>query len=79
MELSDRLYSTESDLRNFLASSVWRDMANEMNLWLSDIREQLETTAELEILRRLQGNAEAVRRFLDLPQTLLDNLDLDRR
>jgi hypothetical protein len=72
MEQRDRLYSTETDLRNFLSSNIWRDLSNEMDAWMQDIRAQLEVTQEIDILRRLQGNVEAVHRFLDLPQTLLD-------
>lgn len=78
MEQRDRIYSSETDFRNFLSSNLWRDLSNEMNAWLNDIREQLEITAEVDTIRRLQGNVEAVRRFLDLPQTLLDILEVDR-
>jgi len=46
-----------------------------MNAWLTDIREQLEVTQELDTLRRLQGNAEAVRRFLELPNQLKETIE----
>jgi len=78
VEQRDRIYSSESDFRNFLASNIWRDLSNEMTAWMSDIREQLEITAEIDTIRRLQGNVEAVHRFLDLPQTLLDILEASR-
>jgi hypothetical protein len=63
---------TEYELQNFISSQIWNTMCREMQIWLIDIHEQLEVTTETDILRKLQGNAEAVRRFLELPERLLE-------
>jgi hypothetical protein len=63
---------TEYELQNFISSQIWNTMCREMQIWLIDIHEQLEVTTETDILRKLQGNAEAVRRFLELPEQLLE-------
>jgi hypothetical protein len=73
MDLKDYpITLTEHELQNFISSNIWTTMCREMQTWLIDIHEQLEVTTEADILRKLQGNAEAVRRFLELPRQLLD-------
>lgn len=66
------VHITEHELQNFIQSNVWRVLSNELQVWLNDIRAQLEVTEQIDVLRKLQGNAEAVRRALELPQHLLD-------
>jgi len=76
MSENHSIFSSESELRNFIASSVWNDMRTDMLLWLEDVREQLETQPKKSILNKLQGNAEAIHRFLDLPAVLLEILEV---
>lgn len=71
------LRSNITEVRQFMHSNVWRDMHSEMEAWLNDIRDQLEQAQELDILRRLQGNAEAVNRFLQLPESLIEIFEID--
>jgi len=66
------LRSNITEMRQFMYSNVWRDITNEMQAWLEDIRTQLEQAQDLDVLRRLQGNAEAVNRFLELPNSLIE-------
>ena len=69
------IHLSEHEIQNFVQSNMWNVMCFEMNAWLTDIREQLEVTQELDTLRRLQGNAEAVRRFLELPNQLKETIE----
>jgi hypothetical protein len=71
------LRSTIEDLRRFTFSNIWRDLSSEMTAWKEDIRDQLEICTEPQTLSRLQGNAEAVNRFLELPTSLIEILEVD--
>lgn len=73
MDLRDQpITLTQHELQQFISSNMWNTMCREMQVWLIDIQEQLEVTTEVDILRKLQGNAEAVRRFLELPEQLIE-------
>jgi hypothetical protein len=76
-QFQDNLDSSARELRDFLISSVWRDMRGEMLLWLDDIRSQLEVESNLDVIRKLQGNAEAVNKFLRLPEVLAEALEIE--
>lgn len=75
--LDSNLISSSRELRDFILSSVWRDIRSELLLWLDDIRSQLEVANEVEVLRKLQGNAEAVNRMLRLPEILAEAAEID--
>ena len=70
-------FSTARELRDFIISSVWRDLRNEVTQWLDDIRTQLEVESNVDIIRRLQGNAEAINKFLRLPEVLAESMELE--
>ena len=70
-------FSTARELRDFIISSVWRDLRNEITQWLDDIRTQLEVESNVDIIRRLQGNAEAINKFLRLPEVLAESMELE--
>ena len=61
------------ELRNSL---VWLDITTEVNAWLEDIRNQLESVSNIEELRRFQGIAEACRHFLQLPEQIINSLEV---
>lgn len=69
------LLSTAVQLKDFINSSIWADMKREVQVWLDDVRNQLEQETNIEIYRRLQGNAEACRYFLGLPEVLVAALE----
>ena len=52
----------------FVESVIWKDFQSNFEAWLSDIRDALEST---ENVQKLQGNAEAVRRVMNLPYAIL--------
>lgn len=68
------LRSTKVELESFLASSVWHDLYNEFSIWIEDIQTQLEIETDKNVLRKLQGNIEAVRRAQELPNRLIFSL-----
>ena len=75
--------TNRADLREFIRNSiVWADIKQELEIWLEDIRDQLENTngsLSVRILDRLGGNAESVRNLLALPDVMLETLELDEK
>jgi hypothetical protein len=69
------LQSSIAQFKSFIDSPIWADMKREVQTWLDDVRNQLEQETTLEIYRRLQGNAEACRYFLGLPEVLIAALE----
>lgn len=67
--------STTRQWEEFVKSSVWADFQSNLAAWISDIRDQLEATQEHNVLLRLQGNAEALRRVLVLPESMIFELE----
>jgi hypothetical protein len=77
--------SSPEIFKSGMESSFWRDIDKEMDRWLDDIHEALElgvyiddSGKSVEISERrlfqLQGSAEAVRKFKQLPHVILDNI-----
>lgn len=75
--MNSELNSSARELRDFILSAVWRDLRSEMFQWLDDIRTQLEVEDQLDIIRKLQGNAEAVNKFLRLPEILAESMEIE--
>lgn len=72
--------STLEQLRDFFEGLVWRDIEDELRLWLDDIRNLLESpdgTPFIDDVRRLQGSAEAIRNVLKLPENLIHNKEIE--
>jgi len=69
--------STAREMRDFINSNIWKDLSYEVSRWLDDIRNQLEVENNSDIIRKLQGNAEAVNRFLRLPEVLVEAMEID--
>ena len=67
--------------KDFLETTIWRDISSELKTWLEDIRDQLESleTDDSKKFYRLQGNSEAVRNMLRLPEQVLNNILDDAR
>ncbi len=75
-------HSTRGQLDEFFKSSViWKDIKEELEVWLSEVHMQLENNDgefSSRILDRLGGNAEAVRNFMDFRKVMLTNYDIDQ-
>ena len=68
--------SSLGQLKDFFSGVIWQDIKDELNTWLEDIRNALEDpgkTLFMEDIKRLQGNAEAIRNVLTLENSLILN------
>ena len=73
--------SNEGAFRNFVESSVWKDMSYEINTRLEQIRDALESSGgdeTLESTERLRGAAKAFRQVLAMPEDIMQNVIADR-
>lgn len=74
--------SNEATMREFEKSFIWHDMQEELNVWLTEIRDLLEDD-DLAMPERetagLRGAAKAIRNMLVLPETLADNMKADAK
>lgn len=77
-EINQQLNASLAQYNEFLHSFVWLDIASEVNIWLEDVRNQLENVADVEELRRYQGIAEACRYFLALPEEIINTIESRR-
>lgn len=75
-EIRQALYASLSQYAEFRDSVVWLDITNEVSAWLEDVRNQLENVSDVEELRRFQGIAEACRYFLQLPEQIINSLEV---
>ena len=75
-EIHQALYASLSQYHEFRDSVVWLDITNEVTAWLEDVRNQLENVEDTEDLRRFQGIAEACRYFLQLPEQIINSLEV---
>jgi hypothetical protein len=70
--------STIGQLRDFKESNIWKDMRDELGVWLNEIHGQLENAGvmlEHRSLDRLGGNAETVRNVMDILDVLIGLVD----
>ena len=69
--------SSVQDFEDFVKSSVWADIVEELNLWLGDIHVSLEDpngNMRDKLLHRLGGNAETIRKVHLMPEIIRDNI-----
>ena len=66
--------SSAGSLKDFKDSAIWQDICEEVDVWLDEIRNQLENP-DLDMSHRtldqLGGNAKALRRVKDIPDVLI--------
>jgi len=63
----------------FKGSNIWKQMQEEFGVWLDDIHKQLENPeCEEKVLRRLGGNAEAVRNVINFVDDLIEECESER-
>ena len=75
--MEQNIISSPEELRRFITSTIWNDLCSDLQIWISDIQEQLEIEPDHLMVRKLQGNLEACRRFLDLPRVLLEHAEVE--
>jgi hypothetical protein len=78
--MSNEYNSTIGAFEDFLQSSIWRDMKYELECWVKDIQKELEAperTPDIYLVRQLQGNLETVRKVLQMPLEIIENIKED--
>lgn len=74
--------STALAFQDFLTSTVWIDIVYELTRWIEDLRRELESpdrTDDIGLVRQLQGNIEAVRKVLQMPLEIAENIIIDNK
>lgn len=61
-----------SEWRAFKESSIWDDICQELDIWIEEIRNQLESEEiDLGVVKALRGSAKALRHVKELPDNLI--------
>lgn len=66
------------EYQSFIRSNVWYDIRNEVQKWLSEIRDKLESEDEAIEIHRLQGAAVACRNFLSHPDIVISAFNAEK-
>lgn len=69
-----RITSNVTNFEDFLESSIWKDLRNEFESMLDNVRDNLEIEKDSEEIRRFQGRAQALRYAIALPKIVLEEL-----
>lgn len=68
--------STPNELRQHEHSAIWQDVAEEINIWIEEIRNNLESTElPIENVPELRGSAKALRNVIGMLPIMADNLE----
>jgi len=60
-----------SEWKSFQESTIWKDICEEFDIWLEEIRDQLESDGvDLGLVKSLRGSALAIRNAKRLPENL---------
>lgn len=73
--------SSAEAFKEFGEGNIWQDILNDLDVWLRGVHEAMEDPEERLTDReqaRLRGNAEAIRKFVLLPEVLHDNILADK-
>lgn len=61
--------------KQFATSPIWRDLTAEVRGWMQAIQNGLESADSFDDVRLFQGSLRACRRFLTLPEEILEKYD----
>lgn len=68
--------STPEGIRGFLEGPVWHDISVTLEQALEMTRDGLEVAATWEKATRLQQDADCLKRFLEMPKVILDDMEI---
>ena len=68
--------STPEMIRNFLEGAIWHDIETTLEQALEMTRDGLEVAASWEKTMRLQQDADCLKRFIEMPRVILDDLEI---
>ena len=64
--------TTDRELNDFLQSNVWKDFSAIMEMRIQAIQDELSHAADMEQVRRLQGELQGVRFWESFPKELAE-------
>ena len=68
--------SSKEEWNHFKNGALWKDIQNEIYVWLTDIMVQFTDKAnEMKEFRILQGNVESLNRVLQIPEMMIGRLE----
>lgn len=70
--------STPGAFRDFLKGTIWQDIKATIEEALEMTRDGLEMAADWESTMRLQQDADCLKRFLEMPQVILEDLEVSK-
>jgi len=71
--------STIKELKSFEKSVIWADITGELEVWLEEIRDNLENEdIILEQVSALRGSARALRNVISMVPVLVENAEHDQ-
>jgi len=70
--------STPMAFKTFMESSVWLDMKDTLEQALEMTRSGLEVAADWDSTLRLQQDADCLKRFLEMPRVIIEDLEVTR-
>lgn len=74
------MLSTAEELRQFEKSNIWKDIVEELMLWINEIRDNLESDdLLLEAVPKLQGSVKALRNVIAMLPIMAENIDMEEK
>ena len=73
-----QLQCSVNEFKEGMESTFWKDIYNQLDAWIDDIRDSLEDPDNMlldKTLHRLGGNIESLHRVMQLPEQTLKNLE----
>ena len=68
--------STAGMFRDFLKSIIWADLSSTLEEALELTRDGLEMAADWDSTMRLQQDADCLKRFMEMPSVILDDMEI---
>lgn len=65
--------------REFVTSFIWADLRTEITKWIDQAHIEIESTRDMAQIYHMQGVIEACRRFIVLPQEILESFEILQR
>jgi hypothetical protein len=62
------------EFRRFLKSDIWLDLKDQVNYYITNTQIELES-CEIDKVERTRGKLSAYRALLELPETIIENLE----
>jgi hypothetical protein len=78
--MSKEYRSSVSAFQDFVESSVWQDILHELDVWLEDSRNILESdekAPDIETVKLVQGRVRAIREVKQMPYVIIENIKQD--